>query len=84
MDYYSPTDEHLKDAFIEFVAMNVYNNSHDVTYKKVLEYMERNCETLMKSAAEAALKMYTSSREYAEDVGLSKELRKRMEKFTEG
>ena len=25
------TDEQLKDAFIEFVATNVYNNSHDVT-----------------------------------------------------
>ena len=33
------TDEQLKDAFIEFVATNVYNNSHDVTYQSVLNYM---------------------------------------------
>lgn len=84
MDYYAPTDEQLKDAFIEFVATNVYNNSHDVTYKNVFNYMERNCETLMKSTVSMALRMYTSSLDYSEIVERSKERLKRMEKFTEG
>ena len=78
------TDEQLKDAFIEFVATNVYNNSHDVTYKNVLDYMKRNCETLMKGTVSIALKMYTSSPDYSEIVERSKERLKRMERFTEG
>lgn len=78
------TDEQLKDAFIEFVATNVYNNSHDVTYKNVLNYMKRNCETLMKSTVSMALRMYTSSLDYSEIVERSKERLQRMEKFTEG
>lgn len=78
------TDEQLKDAFIEFVATNVYNNSHDVTYKNVLNYMKRNCETLMKSTVSIALKMYTSSPDYSEIVERSEERLQRMEKFTEG
>lgn len=78
------TDEQLKDAFIEFVATNVYNNSHDVTYKNVLNYMKRNCETLMKSTVSMALRMYTSSPDYSEIVERSKERLQRMEKFTEG
>ncbi len=78
------TDEQLKDAFIEFVATNVYNNSHDVTYKNVLNYMKRNCGTLMKSTVSMALKMYTSSPDYSEIVERSKERLQRMEKFTEG
>ena len=78
------TDEQLKDAFIEFVATNVYNNSHDVTYRNVLDYMRRHCETLMKSTVSIALKMYTSSPDYSEIVERSKERLQRMEKFTEG
>ena len=78
------TDEQLKDAFIELLATNVYNNSHDVTYKNVLNYMKRNCETLMKSTVSIALKMYTSSPDYSEIVERSKERLQRMEKFTEG
>lgn len=78
------TDEQLKDAFIEFVATNVYNNSHDVTYKNVLNYMKRNCETLMKSTVSIALKMYTSSPDYSEIVERSKERLQRTENCTEG
>ena len=78
------TDEQLKDAFIEFVATNVYNNSHDVTYKNVLNYMKRNCETLIKSTISMALRMYTSSPDYSEIVERSKERLQRMERFTEG
>ncbi len=78
------TDEQLKDAFIEFVATNVYNNSHDVTYKNVLNYMKRNCETLIKSTISMALRMYTLSPDYSEIVERSKERLQRMEKFTEG
>ena len=78
------TDEQLKDAFVEFVATNVYNDSHDGTYKNVLNYMKRNCETLMKSTVSIALKMYTSSPDYSEIVERSKERLQQMEKFTEG
>lgn len=78
------TDEQLKDAFIEFVATNVYNNSHSVTYQNVLNYMKRNYETLIKSTVSIALKMYTSSPDYSEIVERSKERLQRMEKFTEG
>ena len=84
MDYYPPTDEKLKDAFVEFVAMNVYNNSHDVTYRKVLDYMKRNCETLMKSTVSMALRMYTLSPDYSEIVERSKERLQRMKNYTEG
>ena len=69
------TDEQLKDAFIEFVATNVYNNIHDVTYQSVLNYMKRNCETLINDTVSAALKMYTSSQDYEKDVEYLEERR---------
>ena len=62
------TDEQLKDAFIELVATTVYNNVHDVTYWSVLDYMKRNCETLIDDTVSTALKMYTSSQDYEKDV----------------
>ena len=62
------TDGQLKDAFIELVATTVYNNVHDVTYLSVLNYMKRNCETLINDTVSTALKMYTSSQDYEKDV----------------
>ena len=62
------TDGQLKDAFIELVATAVYNNVHDVTYLSVLNYMKRNCETLINDTISTALKMYTSSQDYEKDV----------------
>ena len=70
------TDEQLKDAFIEFVATNVYNNVHDVTYWSVLNYMKRNCETLINDTASAALKMYTTSKDYEKDIEYLEERRR--------
>lgn len=70
------TDEQLKDAFIEFVATNVYNNVHDVTYQSVLHYMERNCETLINDTASTALRMYTSSKDFKDDVEYLEERRR--------
>ena len=62
------TDGQLKDAFIELVATTVYNNVHDVTYWSVLNYMKRNCETLINDTVSTALKMYTSSQDYKKDI----------------
>ena len=62
------TDGQLKDAFIELVATTVYNNVHDVTYLSVLNYMKRNCETLINDTVSTALKMYTSSQDYKKDI----------------
>ena len=62
------TDGQLKDAFIEFVATNVYNNIYDVTYQSVLNYMKRNCETLINDTVSTALKMYTESQDYEKDI----------------
>ena len=62
------TDGQLKDAFIELVATTVYNNVHDVTYLSVLNYMKRNCETLINDTVSTALKMYTESQDYEKDI----------------
>ena len=62
------TDGQLKDAFIELVATAVYNNVHDVTYWSVLNYMKRNCETLINDTVSTALKMYTASQDYKKDI----------------
>ena len=62
------TDGQLKDAFIELVATTVYNNVHDVTYWSILDYMKRNCETLIDDTVSTALKMYTSSQDYEKDI----------------
>lgn len=62
------TDRQMKDTFIELVATNVYNNVCDVTYWSVLDYMKRNCETLIDDTVSMALKMYTSSQDYEKDV----------------
>ena len=62
------TDGQLKDTFIELVATTVYNNVHNVTYCSVLNYMKRNCETLINDTVSTALKMYTSSQDYEKDV----------------
>ena len=70
------TDEQLKDALIEFVATNVYNNSHDVTYQSVLNYMKRNCEKLINDTVSTALKVYTSSQDYKKDIEYLEERRR--------
>ena len=69
------TDEQLKDAFIELVATDVYKNLSDVTYWSVLDYMKRNCETLIDDTVSTALRMYTSSQDYEKDVEYLKERR---------
>ena len=69
------TDGQLKDAFMELVASAVYDNVHDVTYWSVLDYMKRNCETLIDDTVSAALRMYTSSQDYEKDVEYLKERR---------
>ena len=78
------TDEQLKDAFIEFVATNVYNNSHSVTYQSVLNYMKRNCDTLINDTVSAALKMYTTSKDYEKDIEYLEERRREWAKEWEG
>ena len=70
------TDEQLKDAFIEFVATNVYNNIYDVTYQSVLNYMKRNCEKLINDTVSTALKVYTSSKDYEKDIEYLEERRR--------
>ena len=70
------TDEQLKDAFIEFVATNVYNNSHDVTYQSVLNYMKRNCKTLINDTVSTAIRAYTSSQDYTKDIEYLEERRR--------
>ena len=67
------TDRQIKDTFVELVATNVYNNVHDVTYWSVLDYMKRNCETLIDDTVSTALRMYTSSQDYEKDVEYLKE-----------
>ena len=62
------TDIQMKNAFIELVATAIYNNVHDVTYCSVLNYMKRNCETLIDDTVSTALKMYTSSQDYKKDI----------------
>ena len=62
------TDRQMKDTFIELVATAIYNNVHDVTYWSVLNYMKRNCETLIDDTVSTALKMYTSSQDYEKDI----------------
>ena len=78
------TDEQLKDAFIEFVATNVYNNIYDVTYQSVLNYMKRNCENLINDTVSTALKMYTSSQDYTNDIEYLEERRRDWAKEWEG
>lgn len=70
------TDEQLKDAFIEFVATNVYKNIHDVTYQSVLNYMKRNCEMLIYITVSKAIRMYTTSKDYEKDIEYLEERRR--------
>ena len=67
------TDRQMKDTFIELVATTVYNNVHNVTYWSVLNYIKRNCETLIDDTVSTALKMYTSSQDYEKDIEYLKE-----------
>ena len=69
------TDRQMKDTFIELVATTVYNNVHNVTYWSVLNYIKRNCETLIDDTVSTALKMYTSSQDYEKDVEYLEERR---------
>ena len=62
------TDIQMKDTFIEFVSKIVSKNVHDVTYWSVLNYIKRNCETLIDDTVSTALKMYTSSQDYEKDI----------------
>ena len=62
------TDRQMKDTFIELVATAAYKNVPDVTYWSILDYMKRNCETLIDDTVSTALKMYTSSQDYEKDI----------------
>ena len=62
------TDRQMKDTFIELVATAAYKNVPDVTYWSILDYMKRNCETLIDDTVSTALKMYTSSQDYENDI----------------
>ena len=74
------TDGQLKDAFIESVATNVYNNIHAVTYQSVLNYMKRNCEMLIYKTVSTAIRMYTTSKNYEHDMEYLEERRKDLAK----
>lgn len=78
------TDIQMKDTFIEFVSKIVSKNVHDVTYWSVLNYMKRNCETLINDTASAALKMYTTSKDYEKDIEYLEERRREWAKEWEG
>ena len=78
------TDGQLKDAFIEFVATNVYNNIHDVTYQSVLNYIKRNCEMLIYKTVSTAIRMYTFSQDYKKDIEYLEERRRDWAKEWEG
>ena len=78
------TDGQLKDAFIEFVATNVYNNIYDVTYQSVLNYMKRNCEMLIYKTVSTAIRMYTTSQDYEKDINYLEERRRDWAKEWEG
>ena len=62
------TDRQMKDTFIELVATAAYKNVPDVTYWSILDYMKRNCETLINDTVSTALKMYTESQDYEKDI----------------
>ena len=70
------TDRQMKDTFIELVETTVYNNVHNLTYWSVLDYMKRNCETLIDNTVSTALRMYTSSQDYEKDVEYMEERKK--------
>ena len=78
------TDIQMKNTFIEFVSKIVSKNVHDVTYWSVLNYMKRNCETLINDTASAALKMYTTSKDYEKDIEYLEERRREWAKEWEG
>ena len=78
------TDGQLKDAFIEFVATNVYNNIYDVTYQSVLNYMKRNCAKMINDTVSTAIRMYTTSKDYEKDIEYLKERRRDWAKEWEG
>ena len=50
------TDRQMKDTFIELVATAAYKNVPDVTYWSILDYMKRNCETLIDDSRATAKK----------------------------
>ena len=62
------TDRQMKDTLIELVATAAYKNVPDVTYWSLLDYMQRNCETLINDTVSTALKMYTESQDYEKDI----------------
>ena len=78
------TDEQLKDTFIEFVATNVYNNTYDVTYQSVFNYMKRNCEMLIYKTVSTAIRMYTTSQDYEKDIKYLEDRRRDRAKEWEG
>ena len=70
------SEEQFKDLFTEVVTDGLRTEIGDVTYFSILNFVEKQYDTLIKNAVDITKELYLSSEQYKEDVEYYEEHRR--------
>ena len=70
------TEEDFKHLFAEVIADGLRTEIGDVTYFSILNFVEKQYDTLIKNAVDITKELYLSSKQYKEDIEYYEEHRR--------
>ena len=70
------SEKQFKDLFTEVVTDSLKTEIGDVTYFSILNFVEKQYDTLIKNAVDITKELYLSSEQYREDVEYYEEHRR--------
>ena len=70
------SEEQFKDLFTEVVTDGLRTEIGDVTYFSILNFVEKQYDTLIKNAVDITKELYLASEQYREDVEYYEEHRR--------
>lgn len=70
------TEEDFKHLFAEVITDDLRTEIGDVTYFSILNFVEKQYDTLIKNAVDITKELYLSSEQYKEDVEYYEEHRR--------
>ena len=70
------SEEQFKDLFTEVITDSLRTEIGDVTYFSILNFVEKQYDTLIKNAVDITKELYLSSEQYREDVEYYEEHRR--------
>ena len=70
------TEEDFKNLFAEVITDSRRTEIGDVTYFSILNFVEKQYDTLIKNAVDITKELYLSSKQYKEDIEYYEEHRR--------